>query len=84
MAATLQAKLDAMRAGSAKRIPEDSRAIMHAHTQRLIESGQAERALGEGDPAPQFGLLDTAGQPWRSPELLQRGPLVVTFFRGHW
>ena len=84
MARTLQERLDSMReAGKAKADPAVAK-IMHDATARLIASGAADRALGEGDTAPAFALPDAEGEIVRSQDLLSRGPLVLTFFRGHW
>lgn len=55
---------------------------------REIERLQAEelagRALHIGDRAPDFELPDHSGKSLRSGDLLVRGPLVVSFFRGRW
>jgi peroxiredoxin len=53
-------------------------------TAELIESGQAQRAKKAGDVAPEFLLKDPEGNPVSSRELLARGPLVVSFYRGVW
>jgi peroxiredoxin len=58
--------------------------IMHRTTDRLIESGQAQRAKKAGDAAPEFTLLDPDGKPVSSRELLAKGPLVLSFYRGVW
>lgn len=57
---------------------------MHRATAALIESGQAQRAKKAGDPAPQFILKDPDGMPVSSRELLAKGPLVISFYRGVW
>jgi peroxiredoxin len=57
---------------------------MHRATAELQASGQAERALKAGDRAPEFALPDAEGALVRSSELLARGPLVVSFYRGVW
>jgi len=81
---TLQEQLDQIRAGAKIRIPEANRAIMRAATDRLVQSGQLEKNLKVGDPAPDFFLADTTGTPWDSLALRRGGPLLLTFFRGHW
>jgi peroxiredoxin len=53
-------------------------------TAELIASGQAQRASKAGDPAPQFTLKDPDGRPVSSRELLDREPLVLSFYRGVW
>jgi peroxiredoxin len=57
---------------------------MHRATAQLIESGQAQRAKKAGDLAPEFTLTDSDGKPVSSRELLAKGPLVVSFYRGVW
>jgi peroxiredoxin len=37
-----------------------------------------------GDPAPGFELTGNDGQVRRLGEALERGPLVLVFFRGTW
>ncbi len=81
---SLEQQLAAIREGATTRIPADSLAIMHRETDRLQQSGLAERALGVGDHLPDFSLLAQAGNEVRSSDLLNRGPLVLTFFRGVW
>lgn len=84
MARTLQDRLDSLRAAFEKQAPAEAQQIMRRATQALVDSGQADRALGEGARAPDFELKDTLDRVVRSQEVLARGPLVLTFFRGHW
>lgn len=58
--------------------------VMHRATTELIASGLADRALKAGDVAPSFALSDAEGHVVGSKELLARGPLVVSFYRGVW
>ena len=57
---------------------------IHRATKELIASGQAARAKKVGDAAPSFELKDPDGRVVNSAELLTRGPLVLTFYRGAW
>ena len=57
---------------------------IHRATKELIASGQAARAKKVGDAAPSFALKDPDGRVVSSAELLTRGPLVLTFYRGVW
>ena len=57
---------------------------MHRATAELIASGAADKALKVGDKAPAFTLKDADGVDVSSTDLLARGPLVVTFYRGVW
>jgi hypothetical protein len=81
---TLEQRLAAIRAASAKKIPEDSQKIMHRVIEDLRSAGLAEKAIGEGDQAPAFALPNQDGKIVRSDELLEQGPVVLSFFRGHW
>ena len=57
---------------------------MHRATAELVASHAADRALKVGDRAPVFSLPDVDGKPVSSRELLARGPLVLSFYRGVW
>ena len=81
---SLEEQLATIREGAAKRIPADSLAVMHRATEQLQQSGLAEQVLGVGDRLPAFTLLNQDGQEVRASDLLVRGPLVITFFRGVW
>jgi peroxiredoxin len=86
---TLQAKLDAFKAdfkgGKAPYFaPPEIHPVMARATEELIASGHAGRALKAGDRAPAFTLKDPEGKPVSSAELLAKGPLVISFYRGVW
>jgi peroxiredoxin len=85
----LQDKLDALKAdfksGKFPLVPTDEQlALMDRATDELIAGGQVQRALKAGDRAPEFALNDPEGKPVSSAELLSKGPLVVSFYRGVW
>jgi peroxiredoxin len=86
---SLQAKLAAFKADFEAgkppySVPRSVIETMHRATNELIASGAASRALKAGDTAPAFVLNDAEGRPVSSAELLARGPLVVSFYRGVW
>ena len=81
---TLQSRLDAIRAGFENQADEPTLAVMHGATAALVASGQADRAVGEGDSAPDFELESTGGARVALADLRVQGPVVLTFFRGHW
>ena len=80
----LRERLDALREGSKKRIPEEQRAIMHRATEELRDSGILDGVAKVGDVMPEFTLANTQGEQVSSAALLAQGPLVVSFYRGHW
>ena len=80
----LAEQLETIRQGADKRIPPDKRAIMHRATADLRASGIMDRVIKVGGPLPGFALKNAFGQEVRSPDLLAKGPLVLTVFRGSW
>ncbi|MEM6327170.1 MAG: peroxiredoxin-like family protein [Bacteroidota bacterium] len=44
----------------------------------------AARALGVGDAAPDFALPDVDGETVRLGDVLEQGPVILTFYRGAW
>jgi peroxiredoxin len=86
---SLQAKLDAFKADFKAgkppyNAPADIHPVMERATAELIASGAANKALKVGDKAPLFTLKDPDGHPLSSADLLVKGPLVLTFYRGVW
>lgn len=81
---SLKEKLDAIREASSKRIPPDRLAIMHRATADLRASGILGRIVQVGQPMPAFAGQSHDGRTIGSTDLLARGPLVLSFFRGHW
>lgn len=80
---SLEAELALLRAQRESYPPELLR-VIQAALERLAMLQVAEGAPGSGELFPDFALADATGQLWRSEELLERGPLVVAFFRGGW
>ena len=86
---SLQDKLDAFKADFEAgkppySVPRSVIETMHRATAELIESGAAQRAKKAGDVAPSFSLKDPEGNVVNSADLLKRGPLVLSFYRGVW
>ena len=81
---SLADKLAATRAAAEKRIPPERAAIMERATVDLRRSGILDRMVGVGQPAPPFDLAGHDGRRVDSQELLRRGPMVLSFFRGSW
>lgn len=80
----LRERLAAMREErQGKRDPEWVR-IMHQATDDLRDSGIADRVLKPGDRAPEFVLANARGDKRSSRVWLERGPLVLCFYRGVW
>ena len=81
---SLQERLDRIRQGFEKQAPPEAVAVMHRVTDDLRKSGIADSVLKEGRKAPAFELENSHGMRVSLSGLLERGPVVLTFFRGHW
>ena len=81
---TLTQTLQQMKAASLAKIPPEAAAIMASTKAQLKASGIIKMALGPGQTAPDFELKDWQDNLFNSREILARGPLVVTFYRGSW
>ncbi|MDI3418746.1 peroxiredoxin-like family protein [Streptomyces luteolus] len=81
---TLNAELRTFYEARQQQIPAEIRRIMHRAGQELADSGQADRALTVGAPAPRFSLSSATGQVVSLEDLLADGPVVLTFYRGAW
>ncbi|MEU5313626.1 peroxiredoxin-like family protein [Streptomyces sp. NPDC021562] len=81
---TLNAELRAFYEARQQQIPPDVREIMRKAGQELKASGQADRALRADAHAPMFALPSATGGHLTLSDLLSRGPVVLTFYRGAW
>jgi hypothetical protein len=81
---SLQEQLDEVKKGFEASAPAEALTVMHRATEDLRNSGILDRVLKVGDPAPGFTLPDIQGQMVSSSELLSKGPLVVSIYRGVW
>ena len=80
----LAERLDTIRQGADKRIPPDKRAIIHRAMDDSRASGILDGVIKVSDPLPAFALKNAFGQEVRSSELIAKGRLVLTVFRGSW
>ena len=81
--ASLQEQLRTF-AETVKRDRPEFAAAVDRLIQRLRQYGAGESAPQIGKSMPPFVLPDDAGQMVSLDELLNRGPVAVTFHRGHW
>lgn len=81
---SLASRLDRIRESFAERAPAEAREIMQRHTQELRDSGVMEQLPRPGDRLAPFSLTDTDGAVVTSDQLLDAGPVIVTFYRGVW
>lgn len=81
---TLQQRLDRIRAAFVEKADPEVHRITTRATAELRGSGILEGIPRVGSELPPFELEDTEGRPIKSSDLLAGGPLVVSFYRGHW
>ncbi|MEM7518058.1 MAG: hypothetical protein AAF368_14190 [Planctomycetota bacterium] len=81
---TLQDRLNAIREAFAQKAPPAAKEIMGQATEALRNSGILDGLPKVGDAFPPFALADTQGETLRSEDLLAKGPLIVTIYRGVW
>lgn len=81
---SLAEQLATLRETMAKQIPEPVRELMHRANEDLRHSSMLDATIAVGDSLPAFELADTDGTMVSSQNLLERGAVVLTVFRGHW
>lgn len=68
----------------AAKVPDELRQTMKEAGHKVADFVARLKTLGEGDQAVRFALPDAKGETVELDELLQQGPVVVTFYRGGW
>ncbi len=81
---SLTDKLTKQREVSRKFIPPEKLEVMDHATEDLVRSGITDSCLKEGDTAPNFTLPNAVGKPVSLEEILKKGPVVLSFYRGGW
>ncbi|HEC20056.1 MAG TPA: AhpC/TSA family protein [Gammaproteobacteria bacterium] len=65
-------------------MPEDKLAIFNRDAEQLAEAYASPLMINKGDKAPSFSLPNVDGKSVALEDLLQQGPVVLTFYRGTW
>ncbi len=65
-------------------IPPDALAVIDGAIERLRRSGIPEKCLKQGDVAPDFKSRNVLGEEVELSRLQQKGPVVLSFYRGGW
>jgi len=80
----LQQSLAAYQFQMASSLPTEVLEILSRNTSLLQEQHLAEKALHEGDKFPVFSLVDSDGQEHSLTQLLAKGSVIISFYRGGW
>ena len=83
MEGTLNEQLQAYAAAGREFFPAYGEAVDRL-VARLHENGGGENAPRPGDPMPPFILPDESGRLISLNSLLEKAPVAVMFYRGHW
>jgi len=81
---TLQEKLDKLKVKIESNLPPKAVKIMHQATKDLEDSGIGEGILKVGDKAPEFSLPNQDGETISLQDLVNKGAVIITFYRGVW
>lgn len=65
-------------------LPEEVQQTVGGVMQRLMSSNITDNASNVGDKAPEFRLPNVKGGDTTLSELLESGPVVLSFYRGGW
>lgn len=77
-------KLAQLRADTCSRLPTPQLAVLARLTARLRKCGIIKKSLQPGETAANFSFIDPGNNHTSLYELLERGPVVINFFRGMW
>ncbi len=81
---SLQSDLDARKSAFLKKASPSMIEDYDRGVREIIERNVVEGAKHAGDAAPDFVLRNAVGTQTRLSELLQLGPVVLTWYRGGW
>lgn len=81
---TLNEQLSALVAENKSKIPEEIVKVMQAADLDLAGTGIVENIVGVGEKFPEITLPDATGKQVNIQELLEKGPVVISFYRGGW
>ncbi|WP_448547581.1 peroxiredoxin-like family protein [Thalassotalea fusca] len=80
----LRQSLDEYKSKLASTLSKEVLEVLSRNTSLLQERNLAEQAVSVGDTFPAFSLPDSHGNVHSLQETLERGPVIISFFRGGW
>jgi peroxiredoxin len=81
---SLKEQLAEYRAGWYQRVPAERQAIMQRHIDEMRAGTIARTMLKVGDQAPSIVLKNARGATVDVGAQIEKGPVIVTFYRGGW
>lgn len=80
----LNRELKKLKEQTLKNIPEEYVEVMLKDVEIQVKKGITKNALTIGEMIPDFELENAVGERVRIEDLLENGPLVISFYRGAW
>ena len=81
---TLKDEINTLLSEMGPNIPEEVGRKIGSAIKELKDSGLIDNSLRKGGRLPLFTLPDLHGVRVSSIDLLEQGPLVISFYRGSW
>ena len=81
---SLQSKLEEHKANFARKASDHKKRVYQEGIASIIESGIVGTAKQVGDQAPDFSLTNATGETVKLSEYLEKGKVVLTWYRGNW
>ncbi|KTF10464.1 peroxiredoxin-like family protein [Pseudoalteromonas carrageenovora] len=81
---SLKAQIDAYNVQKEAKLPADVLALMDTTNEELIAQHIKDNALQIGAKVENFSLVNHNGESIKLNDLLNKGPVIVSFYRGGW
>jgi len=81
---SLKAQIDAYNVQKDARLPADVLALMNTTNEELIAQHIKDNALQVGQKVENFSLANHKGKNIELADLLKKGPVIISFYRGGW
>ncbi|WP_166376164.1 peroxiredoxin-like family protein [Pseudoalteromonas sp. Z9A4] len=81
---SLKAQIDAYNVQKDAKLPADVLALMNTKNEELIAQHIKDNALQIGQKVENFSLANHKGENIDLADLLKKGPVIISFYRGGW
>ena len=81
---SLKAQIDAYNVQKEAKLPADVLALMNTTNEELIAQHVRDNALQVGQKVANFSLANHRGDTVALTDLLAKGPVIISFYRGGW
>ncbi|WP_165728822.1 peroxiredoxin-like family protein [Pseudoalteromonas sp. 31A1] len=81
---SLKAQIDAYNVQKDAKLPADVLALMNTTNEELIAQHIKDNALQIGQKVESFSLANHKGEKIELADLLKKGPVIISFYRGGW